>query len=138
MGLVLVAWMGLLRRLVLDNSPRAPDPSRARLLVENVTLASQWLLAAVLGCAAVPRQGPGLVLVAAGLGFLLLPVALVATYAGKAPVEPDVPAPADGWLFVPRENGTGCGIDGRHPRFGRAVLLTAAGPVVVLVLAALS
>lgn len=137
LGLVLVAWIGILRRLVLENSPRAPDPSRARRLVENVTLSSQWLLAAVLGCAAVPRQGPGLVLGAAGLGFLLLPAALIATYVGKAAVEPDVPAPVAGWLFVPRVNGSGFGIDRRHPHFGRAVLLTVGGPIAVLLLAAL-
>jgi hypothetical protein len=136
-GLLLVAWIGLLRRFVLENSPRAPDPSRARSLVENVTVASQWVLAAVLGAAAVPRQGPGLVLLAAGIGFLALPVALVATYAGKARVEPEVPAPADGWLLVPRANGTGLGIDPRHPLFRRAVLLTVGGPVAVLLLAAL-
>ena len=41
----------------------------------------------------------------------LMPVALVATYAGKVKPVADVPAPPEGWLFVPRRNGAGLGID---------------------------
>ncbi len=84
-GLVGVAWLGLLRRFVLAHSSPAPDPARSRRLVVSLTLGAQWFLAILTGLSAIPRQGPGLVAMAAGIGILFLPAALIATYAGKAP-----------------------------------------------------
>jgi hypothetical protein len=138
LGALLVAWLGWLRRFVLANSAPAPDPSRARRLVRAATAASQWTLALVFAAAAVPKQGPGLVVAAAGAGFLLLPVALVATYAGKAEPEPEVPSPPGGWLLVQRANGTGLTLDPRHPGFRGAIVRFLAWPVAVMLLALLA
>ncbi|HET8723552.1 MAG TPA: hypothetical protein VFM53_05050 [Anaeromyxobacteraceae bacterium] len=141
-GLAGVAWMGLLRGFILANSPPAPDPARARPLVGAITVAAQWNLALVFGSAAIPSTGPGLVLGAAGLGTMLVPAALVATYAGKAPgnaaagATPVAP-PGSGWLFQPRPDGTGLSIDLRHPLRWRALLLILAGPVSMLLAASL-
>lgn len=137
-GLAGVAWMGILRRFILANSPPVSDPARSRRLLEAVTVAAQWNLALVFGFAAIPRQGPGLVLGAAGVGMLLVPVALVATYAGKAPpAEPVAPPPTGSWLFFPRPDGTGFSIDLGHPMRWRALLLILAGPVAMLLAASL-
>src|SRR5512137_468079 len=117
MGLVAVAWMGLLRRFVLANASPTPEPARARRLTTAMTIGAQWMLALLFGVAAIPRQGPGLVAAAAGLGILFLPAALVFTYAGKPPhAEPPVAPPPDGWLLVPRRNGTGLAFAPGHPR----------------------
>ncbi|MEI6224519.1 MAG: DUF1648 domain-containing protein [Deltaproteobacteria bacterium] len=133
MGAIAVAWLGLLRRFTLANSAPAPDPARARKLLVAVTIGTQWLMAILFGLAAVPRQGPGLVVAGAGLGMLFLPVALIVTFAGKAPpAAPPVPAPPDGWLFVQRKDGTGLRIDPRHPRFWQAVVVLAAGPLAII------
>jgi hypothetical protein len=129
MGLVGVTWIGLLRRFVLAHSSPAPDPARSRRLTVSITIAAQWMLAAVFGLGAIPRQGPGLVLAGAGLGCILLPVALIATYTGEPPVEEVRPPPHGGWLFVAREDGTGLRIERRHPLFWTAVALLAAGPI---------
>jgi uncharacterized membrane protein len=128
-GLVAVAWIGLLRRFILANSSPAPEPSRARRLVECITIGAQWFLALLFGLAAVPQEnGPGLALVGVGVGFLLLPVALIVTYSGKEPpAGPSVPPPPEGWLFVPRKNGAGLGIAPGHPRTWQAVALLAGG-----------
>lgn len=136
MGFVAVVWAGAMRRFFLANSSPAPDPSRARRLLVAVTTAMQWFLAILFGTVAIPRQGPGLVIAAAGIGFLLMPVALVATYAGKPPpAEPGRPPPPDGWLLVPRENGTGYSIRPGHPRAWQAIALVAAGPLAVIAVA---
>ncbi len=135
-GLVAVAWAGGMRRFFLANSSPAPDPSRARRLLAAVTIGAQWSLAVVFGLAAIPREGPGLVLAGAGLGFLVLPVALVVTYAGKPPPEEaERPPPPDGWLVVPRENGTGYSIRPGHPRAWQAIALIAAGPLAIIAVA---
>jgi hypothetical protein len=128
-GLVAIAWIGLLRRFVLANSSPAPEPSRARRLVETITTGAQWFLALLFGLAAVPQEkGPGLALVGVGLGLLFLPVALIVTYSGKAPpAGPPVRPPPEGWLFVPRTNGAGLAIAPGHPRTWQAVALFAAG-----------
>jgi len=133
MGLVAVAWMGWLRRFVLANASPSPEPARARRLTGAVTVGAQWFLALLFGAAAIPREGPGLVAGAAGLGFLFLPAALVFTYAGRPPpAGPPVAPPPDGWLFVPRRNGTGLGFAPGHPRRWQAIALVAAGPVLIL------
>jgi hypothetical protein len=128
-GLVAVAWLGLLRRFTLANSSPAPEPSRARRLVEAITIGVQWFLALLFGLAAVPQEkGPGLALVGVGVGLLFLPAALIVAYSGKAPpAGPPAPPPPDGWLLVPRTNGAGLGIAPGHPRTWQAVALFAAG-----------
>ncbi len=136
MGLVAVVWAGGLRRFFLANSSPAPDPSRARRLLVAVTAAMQWFLALLFGLAAIPRQGPGLVIAGAGIGFLLMPLALLATYAGKPPPpEAEPPPPPDGWLLVPRENGAGYSIRPGHPRAWQAIALVAAGPLAIIAVA---
>jgi hypothetical protein len=109
-------------------------PARARKLLVAVTIGAQWLMALLFGLAAVPRQGPGLVVAGAGLGLLFLPVALIVTYAGKAPPMPqsEPPPPPGGWLFVPRENGNGLQIAPGHPRAWQAVAIFAAGLVAII------
>ncbi|MEY2667720.1 MAG: hypothetical protein RJA59_358 [Pseudomonadota bacterium] len=136
MGLVAVAWAGGLRRFFLANSSPAPDPSRARRLLVAVTISMQWFLAILFGLGAIPRQGPGLVVAGAVLGSLLMPVALVATHAGKhPPAEPERPPPPDGWLLVPRENGAGYSIRRGHPRAWQAIAVVAAGPLAIIAVA---
>ena len=136
MGLVAVLWAGALRRFFLANSSPAPDPSRARGLLVAVTTAMQWFLAILFGAVAIPRQGPGLAIAAAGIGFLLMPVALVATYAGKPPpAEPERSPPPDGWLLVPRENGAGYSIRPGHPRAWQAIAIVLAGPLAIIAVA---
>jgi hypothetical protein len=138
-GLVGVAWLGLLRRFVLANSSPLPDPARSRRLTASLTLGTQWFLAILLGLSAIPRQGPGLVAMAAGLGILLLPAALIATYAGKAPEAEEIPVPpSGGWLLVPRTNGTGLRIAPHHPGTWAAVALFAAGPIALILVAMLA
>lgn len=141
-GLAGVAWLGMLCRFVLANSSPAPDPSRARRLVGAMTVAGQWNLALVFGGAAIPSTGPGLVLGAAGVGMLLVPAALVVTYAGQAPPDESVGAmpmapPPGGWLLYPRANGTGLSMDLRHPLRWRALLLILAGPAAMVLASAL-
>lgn len=137
-GLAGVAWLGMLRRFVLANSSPAPDPSRARSLVGAMTVAGQWNLALVFGGAAIPSTGPGLVLGAAGVGMLLVPTALVVTYAGHAAPEPTPMAPPPGgWLLYPRANGTGLSMDLRHPLRWRALFLILAGPAAMVLASAL-
>jgi len=136
MGLVAIAWAGAMRRFFLANSSPAPDPSRARRLLVAVTIAMQWFLAILFGLAAIPRQGPGLVIAGAGIGFLLMPVALAVTYAGKPPPpEAGRAPPPDGWLLVPRANGTGYSIRPGHPRAWQAIAVVAIGPLVVIAVA---
>lgn len=136
MGLVAVVWAGGMRRFFLANSPPAPAPSRARRLLVAVTVAMQWCLAILFGLAAIPRQGPGLVIAGAGIGFLLMPVALVTTYAGKPPpAEPEPPPPPDGWLLLPRANGTGYSIRPGHPRTWQAIAVVATGPLAIIAVA---
>ena len=136
MGLVAVVWAGGMRRFFLANSSPAPDPSRARRLLVAVTVAMQWFLAILFGLVAIPRQGPGLVIAGAGIGFLLMPVALVATYAGKSPApEAEPPPPPGGWLLVPRVNGTGYSLRPGHPRVWQAIALVAAGPLAIIAVA---
>ena len=137
-GLVGVAWLGLLRRFVLANSSPAPDPARSRRLTASLTLGAQWFLAIVTGLSAIPRQGPGLVAMASGLGILFLPAALIATYAGKAPETAEIPPPPGGWLLVPRANGTGLRLAPHHPRAWTAVALLAAGPIALILVAVLA
>jgi hypothetical protein len=134
MGAVGVAWLGVLRAFVLANSSPVPDDARSRSLLTNVSLAAQWSLATLFGLAAVPREGPGLVVAGAGLALVSVPAALVATYVGSPPPVPDDrPAPPEGgWLFVPRRNGAGLGIVRHHPRFWLAVALVAAGPLLFI------
>lgn len=128
-GLVAVAWLALLRRFALANSSPAPDPSRARRLVEAITIGAQWFLALLFGLAAIPQEkGPGLALVGVGLGMLFLPAALFVAHSGKgSPSGPPVAPPPDGWLLVPRKNGAGLGLAPGHPRTWQAVALVAAG-----------
>jgi hypothetical protein len=134
-GVVAVAWLGILRRFVLAHSSPVEDPARSRRLVARVTWAAQALLALVLGASAAAR--PGLVAAAAGAGLLLVSAAVVSTYAGSRPAPTaGVPAPTEGWLFVPRGNGTGLRIAPNHPHRWRALALLLAGPV-ALALAAL-
>jgi uncharacterized membrane protein len=136
MGLVAVVWAGAMRRFFVANSSPAPDPARARRLLVAVTVAMQWFLAILFGLVAIPRQGPGLVIAGAGIGCLLMPVAFIATYAGKLPPpEAEPPPPPDGWLFVPRSNGTGLGMAPRHPRAWQAVALVATGPLAIIAVA---
>ncbi|MBS1110706.1 MAG: hypothetical protein H6Q88_2698, partial [Anaeromyxobacteraceae bacterium] len=131
-----VAWAGAMRGFFLANSSPAPDPSRARRLLVAVTLAMQWFLAILFGLVAIPREGPGLAIAGAGIGFLLMPVALVATYAGKSPpAQPEPSPPQDGWLLVPRANGTGYSIRPGHPRAWQAIAVVAIGPLVVIAVA---
>jgi hypothetical protein len=138
-GLVGVAWLGLLRRLVLANSSPVPDPARSRRLTASLTIGAQWFLAIVSGVSAIPRQGPALVAMAAGLGILFLPAALIATYAGKAPQAGEIPEPPPGgWLLVPRANGTGLRLAPHHPRTWMAVALLAAGPIALILVAMLA
>jgi len=136
-GLVAVAWIGLLRRFLLANSSPVPEPARARRLTVALTIGLQWFLALLFGLAAVPCQGPGLAVAGAGLGMLFLPIALIATYAGKAPPAPQAepPPPPGGWLLVPRKNGTGLRIAPGHPRTWQAVVLFAAGLVAIIAVA---
>jgi hypothetical protein len=138
-GLVGVAWLGLLRRFVLAHSSPAPDPARSRRLAVSLTLGAQWFLAILTGLSAIPRQGPGLVAMAAGIGILFLPAALIATYARKAPETVEIPAPPPrGWLLVPRANGTGLRIAPHHPLTWAAVALFAAGPIALILVAILA
>jgi hypothetical protein len=135
-GLVSVAWLGLLRRFVLAHSSPAPDPARSRRLVVSLTLAAQWFLAILTGLSAIPRQGPGLVAAAAGIGVLFLPAALIATYARKAPDAVEIPVPPPrGWLLVPRANGAGLRFAAHHPLTWAAVALFAAGPIALILVA---
>ncbi len=131
-GAVALAWIGLIRRFLLANSSPVPEPARARRLTAAITIGLQWFLALLFGLAAVPQEkGPGLLLVGVGAGLLFLPIALVTTYAGKPPQAPEVepPPPPGGWLFVPRENGTGLRFAPGHPRIWQAVALFGAGLV---------
>lgn len=133
-GLLVTLWLGWLRRFLLQNSAPAADQARTRAVVEHVTTATQWAVALAFGTAAVPQQGPGLVLGAAGLGVLLVPIALVAAYAGRPAPEAPAAPPAEGWLFVPKRAGVGLTIDFGHPRAWRALGLTLAGPAAFLLL----
>lgn len=133
-GLLVTLWLGWLRRFLLRNSAPAADQARSRAVVEHVTTAAQWAVALAFGTAAVPQEGPGLVLGAAGLGVLLVPFALVAAYAGKPAPEAPAAPPADGWLLVPKRLGVGLAIDFRHPRAWRALGLILAGPAAFLLL----
>lgn len=136
MGLLSVVWMGSLGRFLLANAPPMPDPSRARRLIASITTAERFHLALLFGLVAIPQDGPGLVLAGAGFGFMALPVALIATYAGKEPPPgPAVPEPPDGWLLVPRKNGTGFSLRWGHPRAWRFVALLAAYPITIVALA---
>ncbi len=131
-GALAALWIGALGRFILRNSPPSPDPARARRVLAAVTTVLPWFLALLFGAAAVPRQGPGLVIGAAALGFLVLPASLVWAYAGSA-APPGRPAPPDGgWLFVPRPDGTGLSIVRHHPRRWAAWALIAAGPAAVV------
>jgi uncharacterized membrane protein len=139
MGLVGVGWMGILGRFVLANASPLPEPARARRLTMAMTIGLQWFLALLFGAAAIPRQDPGLVAGAAGLGLLFLPAALVATYAGRSssPAAPAAPPP-DGWLFVPRRNGNGLGFAPGHPRRWQAIAIVAAGPALIVLVGLLA
>jgi hypothetical protein len=135
MGVIAMVWIGLLRRFLLANSSPAPEPARARRLTVALTIGLQWFLALLLGLAAVPQEkGPGLVLVGVGAGLLFLPIALIATYAGRPPPAPQAepPPPPGGWLLVPRENGTGLRIAPGHPRAWQGAALFAAGLVALI------
>jgi hypothetical protein len=135
-GVVAVTWLGILRRFVLAHSSPVEDPARSRRLVTRVTWAVQALLALVLGASATAR--PGLVAAGAGAGLLLVSAAVVATYAGPPPAPTAaVPAPPEGWLFVPRGNGTGLRLAPDHPRRWRALALLLAGPVALALVALL-
>jgi hypothetical protein len=86
------------------------------------------------------RLGPCALLaaIAAGVGVLLLPLALVPTNAGAPPAaEEAAAAPPDRWLFLPRANGTGLRVAAHHPRLWRAVTLAVAGPVAIALVASL-
>jgi hypothetical protein len=135
-GAIAVAWIGVLRHFVLANSAPAEDPARSRRLTARVTWATQGLLVLVLGASALSR--PGLVAAAAGAGLLLVSVAVVSTYAGPPPApEPAAPAPPQGWLLVPRGDGTGLRLAPRHPHRGRALALLLAGPAALALVALL-
>ncbi len=135
-GLVAVTWLALLRRFTLANAPPVPAPSRARPLVSAVLTSAQWFVALLFGLAAIPRQGPGLVLAGAGLGCLFLPAAIIAVHAGKPPPpEPPRPEPAGGWLLVARPGGTGYAIRWAHPSAWKVVALLVAGPLLILAVA---
>ncbi len=126
-GAITLAWLGVLRRLVLASSAPVEDPARSRRLVARVTWAAQGLLVLVLGASGL--GAPGLVAAAAGGGLVLVSLAVVSTYAGPPPAPgPAVPAPPTGWLRVPRGDGTGLRIAPRHPHRWRAWALLLAGP----------
>lgn len=133
-GLLVTAWLGWLRRFLLRNSAPAQDEARSRALVDHLTTATQWTVSLAFGLGSVPQQNPGLAVSAAGAGLLLVPLALVVTYAGKPRREAPASPPADGWLLVPKRVGVGLAIDFGHPRAWRALGLILAGPAAFLLL----